>query len=316
MITSGAGLQSPPLIGTRRPYLHITQLSPQINENTLREIFNAAGPVVSVKVVLDPRTSLPGGYNYGFVEYADLRSAETAIQTLNGRKFFDNEIRIDWATGGGPQQVTTPSSMYSGAGAGMMAAGMPMMAFDQQSVGSPTTRENTSQHIHIFVGDLSPEINDAALRQAFQHFTTLSEARVMWDINSGKSRGYGFVAFRDRSDAEQAIASMNGEWLGSRAIRVNWANQKTQHSIQQMQAGLGATSMMGGPPRSMGVAATLGGMGSMGMRTGSMPPTGGAASGTPITYEQALAGAPPHNTTVYVGNIPPFATVSTSYSWM
>ena len=41
----------------------------------------------------------------------------------------------------------------------------------------------------------------------------------------GKSRGYGFLAFRDKTDAEQAIATMNGEWLGSRAIRVNWANQ-------------------------------------------------------------------------------------------
>ena len=47
-------------------------------------------------------------------------------------------------------------------------------------------------------------------------------------MNSGKSRGYGFLAFRDKTDAEQAIATMNGEWLGSRAIRVNWANQKTQ----------------------------------------------------------------------------------------
>lgn len=49
----------------------------------------------------------------------------------------------------------------------------------------------------------------------------------MWDQTTGKSRGFGFVAFRERADAEQAIATMNGEWLGSRAIRCNWANQKT-----------------------------------------------------------------------------------------
>ena len=48
----------------------------------------------------------------------------------------------------------------------------------------------------------------------------------MWDPVSGKSRGFGFVAFRDKTDAEQAIATMNGEWLGSRAIRCNWATQK------------------------------------------------------------------------------------------
>jgi nucleolysin TIA-1/TIAR len=66
------------------------------------------------------------------------------------------------------------------------------------------------------------------LSKAFTAFGSLSDARVMWDMNSGKSRGYGFLAFRDKTDAEQAIAAMNGEWLGSRAIRVNWANQKNQ----------------------------------------------------------------------------------------
>lgn len=51
----------------------------------------------------------------------------------------------------------------------------------------------------------------------------------MWDPVSGKSRGFGFVAFRDKTDAEQAIATMNGEWLGSRAIRCNWATQKGKY---------------------------------------------------------------------------------------
>jgi RNA recognition motif-containing protein len=58
-----------------------------------------------------------------------------------------------------------------------------------------------------------------------------SEAHVMWDPVSGKSRGFGFVAFRDKTDAEQAIATMNGEWLGSRAIRCNWATQKGNLSL-------------------------------------------------------------------------------------
>ena len=44
--------------------------------------------------------------------------------------------------------------------------------------------------------------------------------------STSKGRGYGFVAFREKSDAEQAIHYMHGEVLGGRAIRVNWANQK------------------------------------------------------------------------------------------
>jgi nucleolysin TIA-1/TIAR len=96
-------------------------------------------------------------------------------------------------------------------------------------------KEDTTNHYHIFVGDLSPEVNDETLGKAFSAFGSMSDARVMWDVNSGKSRGYGFVAFRDKTDAEQAIATMNGEWLGSRAIRCNWANQKVQSATQGSQ---------------------------------------------------------------------------------
>lgn len=53
-------------------------------------------------------------------------------------------------------------------------------------------------------------------------------AHVMRDTMSGNSRGFGFVAYREKSEADQAIASMNGELLGSRNIRVNWATQKGQ----------------------------------------------------------------------------------------
>ena len=206
----------------------------------LTEIFAVAGPVQHVKIIPD-RNYQHGGLNYGFVEYIDMRSAETALQTLNGRKIFDTEIRVNWA--------------YQGS----------------------TSKEDTSNHFHVFVGDLSPEVNDQVLAKAFSAFGSLSDARVMWDMNSGKSRGYGFLAFRDKTDAEQAIATMNGEWLGSRAIRVNWANQKTQ----------------GAPPRPGGA--------------------GGAPApinfqGGPLSYETVVQQTPAYNTTVYVGNLVPYCT--------
>ncbi|EDR11707.1 uncharacterized protein LACBIDRAFT_232388, partial [Laccaria bicolor S238N-H82] len=94
---------------------------------------------------------------------------------------------------------------------------------------SPLVREllgNTIGRYHVFVGDLSPEVNDDNLAMAFSAFGTMSDARVMWDKNSGKSRGYGFLAFVDKTDAEQAIATMNGKRLGSGEIRFNWANQR------------------------------------------------------------------------------------------
>lgn len=104
-------------------------------------------------------------------------------------------------------------------------------------------------------------------------------------MKTGRSRGYGFVAFRERQDAEKALSSMDGEWLGSRAIRCNWANQKGQPSISQQQV-----------------------MSTMGM-TPSIPfghhhfPTHGVQS-----YDMIVQQTPQWQTTVYVGNLTPYTT--------
>jgi nucleolysin TIA-1/TIAR len=132
---------------------------------------------------------------------------------------------------------------------------------------------------------LSNEVNDEVLYQAFSVFGTISEARVMWDMKTGRSRGYGFVAFRERPDAEKALSSMDGEWLGSRAIRCNWANQKGQPSIAQQQA-----------MQAMGLTPTT----PFGHH---QFPSNGMAS-----YDVILAQTPSWQTTVYVGNLTPYTT--------
>jgi hypothetical protein len=143
----------------KKPHLYVGNLSPRVTDYMLTEIFAVAGTVVSAKIVQD-RNFTHGGMNYGFVEYADMRAADQALQTLNGRKLFDTDIRVNWA--------------YQG----------------------NANKEDTQHHFHVFVGDLSPEVNDEVLNKAFGAFGSLSEARVMWDMNSGKSRGYGFLSFR------------------------------------------------------------------------------------------------------------------------
>ena len=91
----------------------------------------------------------------------------------------------------------------------------------------PSIREmlgDTIGHYHVIVENLCPEINDDILEMAFSVFGRVSDARVMRDTISD----YAFVAFVHKTDAEHAIATMNGKRLGTREIRVNWANQETQ----------------------------------------------------------------------------------------
>ncbi|XP_024966180.1 oligouridylate-binding protein 1-like [Cynara cardunculus var. scolymus] len=124
--------------------------------------------------------------SYGFVDYFDRRFAALAIVTLNGRHLFGQPIKVNWAY-------------------------------------ASSQREDTSGHFNIFVGDLSPEVTDATLFACFSAYPTCSDARVMWDQKTGRSRGFGFVSFRNQQDAQSAINDLNGKWLGSRQIRCNWA---------------------------------------------------------------------------------------------
>lgn len=127
-------------------------------------------------------------------------------------------------------------------------------------------------------------MNDEALNRAFAVFGEISEARVMWDMKTGRSRGYGFVSYRDRALADKAIVAMDGEWLGARQIRVNWANQKGQPSFAQQQA----MAQMGLSPPQFNHPPF---------------PTNGMQS-----YEQVLSQSPPYQTTVYCGNLTPYTT--------
>jgi hypothetical protein len=90
------------------------------------------------------------------------------------------------------------------------------------------TKEHTTDHFTIFVSNLSDEIDNQVLFQAFSTYGTVSEAYVIRDKKTGRSRGHGFAAFRDRAEAEKTLSSMNGERLGSRAIRCGWARPKVQ----------------------------------------------------------------------------------------
>uniref|UniRef100_A0A0E0AMN5 RRM domain-containing protein n=1 Tax=Oryza glumipatula TaxID=40148 RepID=A0A0E0AMN5_9ORYZ len=94
-------------------------------------------------------------------------------------------------------------------------------------------REDTTDHFNIFVGDLSPEVTDSALFAFFSGYSSCSDARVMWDQKTGRSRGYGFVSFRNQQDAQSAINDLNGQWLGSRQIRCNWATKGASNGEQQ-----------------------------------------------------------------------------------
>ena len=97
---------------------------------------------------------------------------------------------------------------------------------------------------------------------------------------------------------------MNGEWLGSRAIRVNWANQKTQTGGGRT----GGESPAGAYGSGGAGRGSMGGSGGAGGFVSSSGGGGGAGSSAGMSYEQVVAQTPEYNSTVYVGNLIPYTT--------
>uniref|UniRef100_A0A3B4AVE3 RRM domain-containing protein n=1 Tax=Periophthalmus magnuspinnatus TaxID=409849 RepID=A0A3B4AVE3_9GOBI len=152
----------------------------------LPKLFGQIGPCKSCKMIVDTAGHDP----YCFVEFYEHRHATATIAAMNGRKILGKEVKVNWAT--------TPTNQ----------------------------KKDTTNHFHVFVGDLSPEITTEDIKAAFTPFGKISDCRVVKDMATGKSKGYGFVSFFNKCDAENAIQQMGGQWLGGRQIRTNWATRK------------------------------------------------------------------------------------------
>ncbi|KAJ8534119.1 hypothetical protein K7X08_007443 [Anisodus acutangulus] len=80
----------------------------------------------------------------------------------------------------------------------------------------------------LFVGGISWNTNDNTLQEAFSKYGEVVEAKVIYDRESGRSRGFGFVTFNSAEDASAAIQALDQQELDGRTIRVNIANDRTR----------------------------------------------------------------------------------------
>lgn len=175
--------------------LYVGNLDHSVSEDLLCALFGQMGAVKGCKIIREA-----GNDPYAFIEFINHQAASTALTAMNKRHFLEKEMKVNWATSPGNQPKT-----------------------------------DTSTHHHIFVGDLSPEIETETLREAFAPFGEISNCRIVRDSQTLKSKGYAFVSFVKKAEAENAIIAMNGQWLGSRSIRTNWSTRKPPAPREQIK---------------------------------------------------------------------------------
>ncbi len=109
----------------------------------------------------------------------------------------------------------------------------------------------------LFVGNLSFNTTENDLQEAFGAYGTVSEANLMMDRMSGRSRGFAFVTMSTPDEAQKAIQAMHGAQLDGRALTVNIARPKEERPRSDR-----------GPRREYGGGGGGGGYGGGGSRGG------------------------------------------------
>lgn len=183
--------------GTHSASLYVGDLHPDITEPNLYEIFQALGPVQSIRVCRDVVTRRSLGYAY--INFHNVTDAERALETMNyyASPLTKNKpLRMMW-------MIRDPSSRRSGAG-------------------------------NIFVKSLDKGIDNKALFDTFSQFGNIQSCKVATDDN-GQSLGHGFVHYETPEAAQAAIEKVNGKLLMGRKVYVGkFLNRREREAAGQI----------------------------------------------------------------------------------
>ncbi|CBI31616.3 unnamed protein product, partial [Vitis vinifera] len=110
-------------------------------------------------------------------------------------------------------------------GTGKAAYVPPGMRPGAERVGSDMRRRNEENSVRVT--NLSEDTREPDLHELFRTFGPVSRVYVAIDQKTGMSRGFGFVNFVNKEDAERAINKLNGYGYDNLILRVEWATPRT-----------------------------------------------------------------------------------------
>lgn len=170
--------------GTPQPFhsasLYVGDLLNEVNEGLLFEVFNAVGPVSSIRVCRDAVTRRSLGYAY--VNFHQASDAERALDTMNYTDIKGKPCRIMWSQ-------RDPSLRRSGVG-------------------------------NIFVKNLNESIDNKQLYDTFSLFGNILSCKVVTDRETQSSKGYGYVHYETAEAAHAAIDKLDGMLIDGQEVQV------------------------------------------------------------------------------------------------
>ncbi|GLT28092.1 hypothetical protein SLA2020_030480 [Shorea laevis] len=176
--------------------LFVGNLPYDVDSQSLAMLFEKAGTVEIAEVIYNRETDQSRGF--GFVTMSTVEEAEGAVEMFHRYDLNGRLLTVNKAAPRGSRPDRAPRTFES--------------AF------------------RVYVGNLPWGVDNARLEQVFSEHGKVVEARVVYDRETGRSRGFGFVTMSTETELNDAIAALDGQNLDGRAIKVNVAAERPRRS--------------------------------------------------------------------------------------
>ncbi|KAH6815816.1 hypothetical protein C2S53_005637 [Perilla frutescens var. hirtella] len=172
--------------------LYVGNFPYDIDGERLAQIFQQAGTVEMAEIITNKLTGQSRGF--GFVTMSTMEEVDKALEMFHRYDLNGRFLTVSKATkkGSKPPPTESPRRVYE-----------------------PRSR--------IYVGNLPWSVDDARLEEVFSDFGEVVSAHVVFDRETSRSRGFGFVVMSSEAEMNDAIANLDGQNLDGRSIRVNVA---------------------------------------------------------------------------------------------
>ncbi|KAJ0251029.1 31 kDa ribonucleoprotein [Hirschfeldia incana] len=192
-VSEGGDFQEPP----EEAKLFVGNLAYDVDSQALAMLFEQAGTVEIAEVIYNRETDQSRGF--GFVTMSTVEEAETAVEKFNRYDLNGRLLTVNKAAPRGSRPERQPR------------------------VYEPAFR--------VYVGNLPWDVDNGRLEQVFSEHGKVVEARVVYDRETGRSRGFGFVTMSNETELNDAIAALDGQNMEGRAIRVNVAEERPRRGF-------------------------------------------------------------------------------------
>lgn len=177
----------------------IMQLARNVTIRDIQDFFSKVGQVRDVRLISDRNSRRSKGI--GYVEFTDPSAVTLAIK-LSGQRLLGVPIMVS-----------------------------PTMAEKNRFAAQQAALVKPQGPMKLYVGSLHYNITEPMVRAIFEPFGVVESVQLQYDTETNRSKGFGFVNYRDAAAAKRAMEQMNGFELAGRPMKVNTVSERMDGSM-------------------------------------------------------------------------------------